>query len=354
MKRDRPPTLADIAEHGGVSLSTVSYVLSGKRSISDRTRKRVLKAIEDLEYRPNARAQALASGATRALALLLPSPQHRTRTEQHTFVAGAALATSEADYSLVLSTSPARPARVAQLVEERRADGVILMEIELRDRRVERLRTDGHPFSVIGHPDDSEGVSYVDVDFDHAVRSAVEHLAELGHKRIVLFTETTGGRRSLYGPAFRARAAFAAVTAELGVEGHEVEIPRERDAIYKAARAVIAERRPTAAVALGTAAPAVMAAASHEGLRIPDDFSLVGFLVPQLAELPTPSLTNVDFPAFEMGQVGAEMLISRLAGGEDPPTQLLLRPPLTVRESTARVPRRRRPPRSASPSQPPR
>jgi DNA-binding LacI/PurR family transcriptional regulator len=342
-KRDRPPTLADIAEHGGVSLSTVSYVLSGKRSISDGTRKRVLQAIEDLEYRPNARARALASGATRALALLLPSPQHRLRTEQHTFVAGAALATSESDYSLVLSTSPARAVNVARLVDERRADGVILMEIELRDRRVERLRTDGHAFSLIGHPDNSDGVSYVDLDFDHAVRAAVEHLAELGHTRIVLFNETPGGRRQLYGPAFRAREAFAAVAVELGLEGHEVEIPRERDAIYQAAKMDIAERRPTAAVALGTAAPAVMAAASHAGLRIPDDFSLVGFLVPQLAELPTPALTNIDFPAFEMGQVGAEMLIRRLAGGEDPPTQLLLRPPLTIRESTAAVRRRRRP-----------
>jgi DNA-binding LacI/PurR family transcriptional regulator len=342
MKKGRPPTLADIAEHGGVSLSTVSYVLSGKRSISDRTRKRVLKAIDELDYRPNARAQALASGATRALALLLPSPQHRLRTEQHTFVAGAALATSEADYSLVLSTSSTRPARVAHMVDERRADGVILMEIELRDRRIERLRADGHAFSVIGHPDNSEDVSYVDVDFDHAVRVAVEHLAELGHKRIVLFNEMPGGRRHLYGPAYRSRAAFTAAAADLGLEGHEVDTPRDRDQILQAARATIAELRPTAAVALGTAAPAVMAAAYHEGLRIPDDFSLVGFLVPQLAQLPTPSLTNVDFPAFEMGQVGAEMLINRLAGGEQPPTQLLLRPPLTIRESTAPVRRRRR------------
>jgi DNA-binding LacI/PurR family transcriptional regulator len=349
MKRDRPPTLADIAEHGGVSLSTVSYVLSGKRSISDRTRKRVLQAIEDLEYRPNARAQALASGDTRALALLLPSPHHRSRSEQHTFVAGAALATSEADYSLVLSTSPARPARVAQLVDERRADGLILMEIELRDRRIERLRADGYSFSVIGHPDDTEGISFVDVDFDDAVRSAVEHLAEHGHRRIVLFNETPGGKRHLYGPAFRARATFATAATDLGLEGHEVDIPRDRDETYKAARAAIAEFRPTAAVALGSAGPAVMAAANHEGLRVPDDFSLIGFLAPQLAELLTPALTNVDFPAFEMGQLGAEMLIKRLGGGENPPTQLLLRPPVTVRESTAPVRRRRRPRPDRSP-----
>jgi DNA-binding LacI/PurR family transcriptional regulator len=344
MKRDRAPTLADIAEQGGVSVSTVSYVLSGKRSISDRTRKRVLKAIEDLEYRPNARARALASGSTRALALLLPSPQPRERTEQHSFVAGAALATSKADYSLVLSTSPARAARVGQMVEDNRADGVILMEIELRDRRITRLIADGFAFSVIGHPDNSDGVSYVDLDFAHSIRQAVEHLVEHGHRRILLFNvmPDVPSRKFQYGPAQRSRAAFAALANEFDLEATEVEVPRDPDRVYEIAHSAIAKLRPTAGVALVTASPAVMSAAIHQGLRIPDDFSLVGFEVPQLAGIPIPALTNIDFPAYEMGQMGVEMLIDRLAGAEDPPTQRLLRPPLTIRESTARVPTRRR------------
>jgi len=132
------------------------------------------------------------------------------------------------------------------------------------------------------------------------------------------------------------------VASELGFEATEIDTHRDRDLTYKAARVAISELRPTAAVALGSASLAVMKAAAHEGLRIPDDFSLIGSLVPQLAELPNPSLTNVDFPAFEMGQLGAQMLINRLAGGEEPPTQLLLQPPLTVRESTAPARRRRR------------
>ena len=296
------------------------------------------------EYRPNARARALASGSTRALALLLPSPHHRLRTEQHSFVAGAALATSKADYSLVLSTSPARAARVGQTVEDKRADGVILMEIELRDRRISRLLADGHPFSVIGHPENGDGVSYVDLDFEHAIRTAVEHLVEHGHRRIVLFNlmPDLPRRTTQYGPAHRSRAAFAALTNEFDLDATEVDLPRDRHRAYEIARSTIAKLRPTASVALGTASPAVMSAAIHEGLRIPDDFSLVGFEVSQLAEIPTPALTNVDFPAFEMGQIGVEMLINRLAGAEAPPTQRLLRPPLTVRESTARVPTRRR------------
>jgi DNA-binding LacI/PurR family transcriptional regulator len=347
-KRDRPPTLADIAAHGGVSLSTVSYVISGKRSISEATRQRVLQSIEELDWRPNTRARALASGATHALALLLPSPHHRLRTEHHTFVAGAAQATSESDYSLVLSTSSSGTARVSQLVDERRVDGLILMEIAVRDRRVERLRADGYAFSVIGHPDDSEGISYVDVDFDFSVRAAVAYLAELGHRDVVLFNETPSGsadKRYPYGPASRASIAFSSIVDELELDGHEVTTKRDHDHTYDAAQAAIAKLHPTAAVAVGAAGPAVAAAARDKGLRIPDDFSLIGFLPPQLAE--PLALTNIDFPAFEMGRLGAEMLINRLAGEEDPPTQRLLRPPLSVRRTTGAPRRRRRRTRSS-------
>jgi LacI family transcriptional regulator len=342
MRQERLPTMADIAAHAGVALSTVSYVLSGKRAIGERTRERVLAAIDDLGYRPDTRARALASGQTRALALLLPSPHYSLHPEHHTFVAGAAQATSESEYALVLSTAPARASQISRLVDQGRADGIILMEVQMRDQRVERLRSGGYAFSVIGHCEDDQGLSYVDLDFEYAVRTSVEHLAGLGHRRIALFNEVRDRRD--FGPEVRARSAFAAVVAELDLDGTEVDIGLERTEIYAAASAVLVEPRPTAAVALGIASAAILPAARDRGLRVPEDLSVVGVLAPQLAELLTPSLTSIDFPAFEMGRLGAEMLINRLAGAEDPPTQLLLRPALTVRESTAqpRPTRRRR------------
>lgn len=344
MKPDRAPTLSDIADRSGVSLSTVSYVLSGKRPIGATVRRRVLKAIEDLEYRPNARARALASGATHALALLLPSPDLKIRSDHHAFVAGAAQATSEVDYSLVLSTSATRATRVAQLVDERRADGLILMEIDLRDRRVQRLRADDYAFSVIGHPDQTDRINYVDVDIAAAVRGAVKHLTEYGHKHILLFNESPRGREHVYGPACRARVAFAECTEELGVDAYEVEVPRDRSRAYEAATAVLSDNPPTAVIALGTSSPAVVDAARDLEIRVPHDLSLIGFLLKEQAELLR--LTNVDLPAFDMGHLGAKMLISRLVDPKGPPTQVLLQPPLTLRESTGVVPRKRRGSRS--------
>ena len=101
--------MAHIAERAGVALSTVSYALSGKRSVSPEIRERVLAAVEELSYRPHRSARALASGASHTIALFLPSPQWELIPVQQTFVAGATQETSASGYALLLSTSPEDP-----------------------------------------------------------------------------------------------------------------------------------------------------------------------------------------------------------------------------------------------------
>ena len=139
MSDAKPPTMADIASRAGVALSTVSYVLSGKRPVSDEMRERILAAIDELGYKPNGAARALASGATHTIALFLPSPNWDLVPVQQTFVAGATQATSDKGYGLLLSTQATDPQTIARLIETHRADGVILMETLLDDERVERL-----------------------------------------------------------------------------------------------------------------------------------------------------------------------------------------------------------------------
>src|SRR6476661_2859795 len=138
--------MAEIADRAGVALSTVSYVLSGKRSVSQKMRERVLAAIEELDYRPHGPARALASGASHTIALFLPSPRWQLVPVQQTFVAGVTKETSASDYGLLLSTSPADPETIASVVEMGRADGVILMETLAHDPRIERLKAGGDPF----------------------------------------------------------------------------------------------------------------------------------------------------------------------------------------------------------------
>jgi DNA-binding LacI/PurR family transcriptional regulator len=336
----RTVTMADIARRADVALSTVSYVFSGKRSVSEETRVRVLRASDDLEYRPHRPARALASGTSRTIALFLPSPQWSVIPVQQTFVAGATQATSDHDYALLLSTAPEEPEAIARLVERGRADGVILMETLMDDPRIARLRAGGHAFSLIGHTADTTGISFVDIDFAEAARKSVAHLAELGHRCVALFNFSQELLDAGYGGAHWALSGFEQIVSELGLEGLHVPCGHTVPEAY-AATSRLLQRSPhcTAAVTTGWQFSGLLSAARDAGVHVPADFSVVSIIASQFAELFTPALTSVEWPAFDAGRLAAEMLIRRLDGGEDPPTQILIREDLTVRQSTAPPPR---------------
>jgi DNA-binding LacI/PurR family transcriptional regulator len=339
----KPATMAQIAARAGVALSTVSYVLSGKRSVSQQMRERVLAAIEELDYRPHGPARALASGASHTIALFLPSPQWQLVPVQQTFVAGATQATSASDYSLLLSTSPTDPESIVKLVAAGRADGVILMETLLDDARVERLRAAGYPFSLIGRTADVDGISFVDMDFGGAVEASLSHLARLGHTCVALFNFAPDLIDAGYTAAHVARDTFESRAPDLGIRGIHVpcsHTPREAFAV--AARLLRSEPECTAAITTGWQFTGLLSALRAADLHVPDEFSVVSVIATQFAEMLTPALTGVDWPAFEAGRMAAEMLIEKLTGKDHGPRQHLAPSELVVRESTGPAPRARR------------
>jgi DNA-binding LacI/PurR family transcriptional regulator len=335
MTQSKPATMAQIAERAGVALSTVSYVLSGKRVVSPLMRERVLAAIEELDYRPHGAARALASGASHTIALFLPSPQWQLLPVQQTFVAGATMATSESDYSLLLSTAATDPQTVARVVATGRADGVILMETLLHDARVERLQADGHPFVLIGRTHDTSGISYVDMDFGDAVEMSLAHLARLGHTRVALFNFPPDLIEAGYTSSLIARDVFERSASGLGVEGIHIACSHEpREAFAIAARLLRSEPECTAAITTGWQFTGLLSALRAANLHVPDDFSIVSVIAAQFAEMLTPSLTGVEWPAFEAGRLAAEMLIERLTVQNAPTRQHLFPAELVTREST--------------------
>ena len=331
----RAATMAHIAERAGVALSTVSYVLSGKRAVSPGIRERVLAAVEELDYRPHRSARALATGATHTIALFLPSPQWELIPVQQTFVAGATQETSASDYALLLSTSPADPDGIAGLIETGRADGVILMETLAHDRRIERLKASGQPFTLIGRTADTTGISFVDLDFGAAVEKSLAHLHDLGHRCVALFNFPQDQLDAGYNAALIARDAFERCAAALGVRGIQLPCPHPaREASAVAAELLRSDRQCTAAITTGWQFTGLLGALRAEGLHVPDDFSLVSVIAAQFAEMLTPALTGIDWPAFEAGRLAARILIEHLATGGHPPRQLLIGGELVVREST--------------------
>jgi DNA-binding LacI/PurR family transcriptional regulator len=330
--------MAQIAEQAGVALSTVSYVLSGKRNVSEEIRGRVLAAVEELDYRPHRPAQALASGASHTIALFLPSPQWQLIPVQQTFVAGATQETSASGYALLLSTSPADPETIARLVEQGRADGVILMETLAHDRRIERLAAGGHPFTLIGRTADTAGISFVDLDFGAAVQTSLEHLAALGHRCVALFNFPRDQLDAGFNAALIARDVFEEATDALGIRGIHLPCPHPAQEAFAVAEKLLrSDPHCTAAITTGWQFTGLLGALRAAGLHVPDDFSVISVIAAEFAEMLTPALTGVEWPAFEAGRLAAEMLIERLTDSRAPVRQLLIGGELVVRESTGPV-----------------
>jgi DNA-binding LacI/PurR family transcriptional regulator len=252
------------------------------------------------------------------------------------FVARAAEVAAKHGYAFLLWTAPDDDLDILQLTQQGRVDGLILMEIKLNDARVEMLKGRNYPFTMIGHCENNDGISFVDLDFEPAIATAVTHLAELGHRQITLFNFSAALQESGYGPAVRSLKGFEQAIASHGIEGIVVTSEPSFQGGYDVMQALLAQHPELSAAVVPQEPPlaGITRALYDAGLRIPDDFSLVTLLSARQAEIMTPALTSIDFPAGEMGRIGAEMLIQQLEGHVDRPIQRLLRADLTIRHSS--------------------
>jgi DNA-binding LacI/PurR family transcriptional regulator len=331
-------TMQDVARLARVSVSTVSYVLTGTRPISQATRAKVLAAMAELGYQPNAMARGLASRRSRILGLLMPMDERGLGATETAFVTGAAAAASAAGYHLVLSPVGAGDLEeLRRLARQRMVDGALLMEVQLDDPRVDVLRELGVPLVLIGRTGDTTGLSYVDIDFDRTVRDAVGHLVGLGHRRIVYVNHSAATIAAGYGPALRTRNAFTAAMAGHGLD--PLMIPAEDSAAGGRAALTAAFRQApdlTAVIAMNeNAVFGILGELTSRGLTVPGDVSVVSMVTsPQVAELATPALTAMTSPGSALGRIAVETLLRHLDDGSGETHQQLLPCALEVRESS--------------------
>jgi len=179
------PTMADVARLAGVSASTVSYALTGARPISAATRERIRHAMEDLGYTPNAFARGLKSKRSRLIALLFPRDGRDLGLSTFEYILGASDHAQELGYHLLLWTTEAEALdELGRLAGQGLVDGALLMEVRLRDGRLDVLRKAGLPFAMIGRTADPVALDFADTDFDQCARVAVDHLVGLGHRHL--------------------------------------------------------------------------------------------------------------------------------------------------------------------------
>ncbi len=335
--------IGEIARRAGVSRSTVSYALSGKRPVSDEKRRLIQAVIEELDYRPNAAARALKEGRTRTIGLVIPPASQHLTDMQLGFVASVVEAAAQADLDVLLSPSGGDHDRsFERVVSGRRVDGVILMEIRLEDARVNRLQQTKLPFVTIGHTAHPQGTWWVDVDYATLVARCVHHLADLGHRHVALVNRSAELVASGYGPGHRALAGFSEATSLRGLTGVEVCCGDDAAAGAACMEGLLAAHPDvTAVVTINEAAlPGIQRALDDAGLVVPGDFSITGVVARHWAEDFRPPLTAADVPAQDMGAEAVALLLQQIANPEAVPHHHLVCPPISLRGSTGPAPLR--------------
>lgn len=335
-------TIADIAKAAGVSVSTVSRILNGKQDVAAATRERVQQVIAEFGYSPHVQAQRLRAGKTRNIALVFPlkypgnTPFNPLDMD---FIVGAAAAAGNHEFFFSLLTTAVTKQSLLNLYRSAQVDGLVLMQIHEQDWRVDLLREHGYPFTMIGHSADNTGLSFIDLDFTAAIRSAFEYLVKLGHRRIGFLGQPRDLRESSYGPATRSWAGYQQALQENGITPAYREVNFVAKEVFNATLALLDEFPDLTGIVTphSYAALNIVQALAERGRRIPEDCSVVTVTAERVAELSTPTLTNIDFPSYEMGFRAVEMLTRILEGTLPEPEQILIPPHLIIRNSTSLV-----------------
>ncbi|MGP9537261.1 LacI family DNA-binding transcriptional regulator [Brachybacterium sp. AOP43-C2-M15] len=182
----KAPTSQDVARLAGVSQSTVSYVLTGTRSISEETRRRVEAAVQELGYHPNSGARTLRSRRSGVIGLMVPARQTRDSGPMP-FIVAISQEARRFDLDVLVVTADEGAAGVRRLVGTGLCDALILMEISRQDERLDAVTDSGLPCVSLGKPDIVPGASVVDLDFEMLGRMVVEGALAERCTRLLLF-----------------------------------------------------------------------------------------------------------------------------------------------------------------------
>jgi DNA-binding LacI/PurR family transcriptional regulator len=324
------PTMEDVARRAGVSRALVSLVMRNSDKVSPRSRAAVLEAAEALGYRPNLNARHLASKRTRTLGLLindLHNPFFPAVAD------GIKAASDEHGYRLLMNSAFFREDVEQAALEtfvDFNVDGIVLSGAHIAAEIIEQIAR-SVPVAVASRPIASDLVDTVNNDDALGARIAVEHLVELGHRRIC---HLDGGRGA---GAVQRRAGFVATMEEHGLEPLVVGAAFTESAGARAAAVALEQSSNITAFFAGNDLSALGAldAIEASGRSVPDDVSLVGYDNTSVAALGHVDLTTIDQGAQRLGQLAVEMLIERIEEGRTEARHIVIPPWLVVRRTTA-------------------
>jgi LacI family transcriptional regulator len=328
-------SIRDVASRAGVSVGTVSNVLNRPEQVGEATRDRVLAAIDELGFVRNESARHLRAGSSRTVGLVVLDIANPFFTD---VARGVEDVVNAAGLALILCNSDDRPDKEAAhlaVLAQQRVQGVLITPTAELSPHLAALRARGIPVVLLDRRATDDEQCAVAVDDVLGGRLAAEHLLERGHRRIAFI----GGASGLPQIEERHKGVETAVReapdAELTLFSPDtLTVAGGREAAGRII-GLPAARRPTAAVcANDLIALGVLQEMVRHGVRVPDEFAIVGYDDIDFAAAAAVPLTSVRKPRHEMGRRAAELLLDEAREPAHRHQQLLFEPVLVVREST--------------------
>ena len=330
-------TLKAVAQHLGLTPGTVSAVLNDSpsaRSIPQETKNRIHAAAKELDYRPNFFARTLRNKRTYTIGVIA---EEIGDSYSSAIISGIEQYLRQRNYfflTVVHRHDPVLLSRYSQMLSERGVEGIITVDTTVND--VPLLPT----VAVAGHKK-LKGVTNIVLDHEHAAVLALNHLKELGHKHVAFMKGNP-----ISSDSKERWDAIACVAARIGLN-IDLELTVQIDADdptpmlgYPFTKQLLARQKPFTALFAYNDISAIGAirAIQEQGLRVPQDISVIGFDDIPGAAFNNPSLTTVRQPLNRMGEVAAQSLLERIEGKKEYPNEIAIEPELVVRESTAKAP----------------
>ncbi len=336
------PTINDVARAAGVSKGLVSFALNNRPGVSPTTRARILEVARELGWTPSPRGRALSVSKALAVGLVVARPPETLRADPFfpSFIAGLESVLSEQGHALLLQVAQVDDeAAYRRLAAEGRVDGVLVTDLTVDDQRPALLAELGLPAVIVGPALDEAFWPAVGVDDAPGIEAAVQHLVELGHRRIA---HVSGPLRMVHG--LSRRDAWERAVREAGLEpGPLAESDFSAESGAAATRTLLDDPEPPTAIVYANdlTAMAGMAIAAGRGVSIPAQLSVSGYDDTEIAAHLQPPLTTVSTDVLAWGEAAASRLLDVIHDRPSTPVDL---PParLVVRGSTGPAPKENR------------
>ena len=333
-KTSTKPTIKDVATKAGVSVSTVSKVLSGKYPVSDKIKRKVLKAIKELNYSPNLIARSLVLKKTHTIGVVLPDMHGEFFSE---IIKGIDKKARDYGYHVLLTSSHSNLKELDEALlslMNGRVDGLIIMNPTLRSSYIESRLLKKMPVVLLNCCGDIQNADVILIDNYTGAYNLTKHLIKHGHRKIAIIT----GPLDNYDSIERLKG-FKDALKEEGID-FQPEFEYHGDFTetsgYEIMKEILSKsNKPTAIFALNDdMAIGVIQCAKKMGVRIPSDIAVAGFDDIPMAGYIHPSLTSVHVPIDKVAILSAEKLFERIEKGTEAKfTRTILETRLVVRES---------------------